>query len=70
MVLAMQTGSKTDSPGSVEQAVSPELSSVNATNGNSSFNGNMGFGGPGMAEASMDTEALVKDLVAAMEDSE
>jgi hypothetical protein len=48
MVLAMQTTPKAETPGSVEQAIQPEVSSVNATNSNGFMNGYMGFGGPGM----------------------
>lgn len=46
MVLAMQSTAKAETTGSVEQAIQPELSSINATNDNGFMNGNMGFGGP------------------------
>ena len=46
MVLATQALAKADTPGSVQQAEQPEVSSINATNDNGFMNGNMRFGGP------------------------
>ena len=46
MVLATQALAKADTPGSVQQAVQPEVSSINATNDNGFMNGTIGFGGP------------------------
>ena len=69
VVLAMQTTPKTDSTGSVGQAIQPELPSVNATNSNGFMNGYMGFGGQGMGGGLLDMAAFT-DLTVASEDTE